>query len=50
MPENINIKSLLRIGGKMSEKGANIAGVILSVSALVASVGFAVAVIAYAVR
>lgn len=34
----------------MSEKGANIAGVILSVSALVASMGFAIAVIVYAMR
>lgn len=50
MQRNTITKSFLRIGGKMSEKGANIAGVILSVSALVASVGFAIAVIVYAVR
>ena len=47
---NVNTKSLLRIGGKMSEKGANAAGIILAVSALVAASGLAIAAVAWALQ
>jgi hypothetical protein len=50
MPKNTNTKTFLRIGGNMSEKGANVAGIILSVSALVASVGLSIAAIVYVMR
>lgn len=50
MPKNINIKSLLRIGGKMSEKGADKAGMILAKCLGMAEVLASMATVIWAVR
>lgn len=41
-------KSSLSIGGRMTPKAANVAGIILSVSALIAALGIAIATVIYA--
>ncbi|MEB0968326.1 hypothetical protein VC899_24590 [Citrobacter braakii] len=43
-------KTFLNIGGNMTPKAANIAGIILALSAMIASIGFAVALILYVCR
>lgn len=48
--KNSSSKTSLRIGGKMSEKGADRAGFILSLAAFIAASGFAVAAIAYVLK
>ncbi|EJI7050693.1 hypothetical protein ACOVMX_005037 [Escherichia coli] len=47
MKKHIN-KTYLKIGGNMTPKAANIAGIIMALSAMIASIGFAVAVVLYA--
>lgn len=43
-------KSDLKVGGRMSERGADIAGIILASSGLVLSLAFAVAIIVFAIH
>lgn len=50
MQENDNNKTFLSIGGRMTPKAANIAGIILALSAMIASTGFAIALIMYVCR
>lgn len=48
MPDKFNTKTHFRIGGKMSEKGADKAGVIIALAIMVISVGAAVSAILWA--
>lgn len=48
MPDKFNTKTNFRIGGKMSEKGADKAGMIVAVAVLVVAVGAAVSAILWA--
>ena len=45
-----NNKAFLSIGCSMTPKAANIAGIILALSAMIGAIGFAVAAIAYVCR
>ncbi|HEL8054113.1 TPA: hypothetical protein U0D20_003370 [Escherichia coli] len=48
MKTNNSNKTFLSTGGRMTPKAANIAGIILALSALIGATGFAVAAIIYA--